>query len=134
MSLIFRTCLWAFLTSCCFATPVLAESCIDPQTTLEMRLCASQDYEAADAELNAVYKEARAVMKALDQDLPENLKGAGEALLQAQRAWIPFRDKACESEGFLFRGGSFEPLTVLHCKTELTRQRSEQLRFLLEGL
>lgn len=107
--------------------------CDNPQTTYEMQDCAARDYAAADAELNTVYKAARDYMKWLDQDLPENLKGAPDALRAAQRAWIPFRDAACVAEGFQFRGGSMESLIVLACKTELTRQRTEQLRFLAES-
>lgn len=106
--------------------------CADAVTTMEMRQCAAQDYEAADAELNAVYKAAQRTMKQLDADLPEDLRGASQTLREAQRAWIPFRDAACAAEGFQFRGGTFEPLMVLTCKTHLTRQRSAQLEQLLE--
>lgn len=107
-------------------------ACDDAQTTVEMRICAGQDYDLADTELNAAYKVARQSMRDLDKDLPEGLKGAADALLHAQRAWVPFRDAACIAEGFLFRGGSLEPLMVTDCKTELTRQRSAQLRNLIE--
>jgi uncharacterized protein YecT (DUF1311 family) len=106
--------------------------CRAPQTTFEMRQCAAQDYEAADVGLNAAYKAAQHAMRRLDADLPEDLKGASSALLQAQRAWIPFRDAACIVEGFQVRGGSLEPLFVMTCKTRLTRQRSAQLRQLIE--
>lgn len=107
-----------------------AANCEAPQTTVEMRLCAEQDFEVADAELNAAYKVARQHMRRLDQDLPDHLKGAADALLQAQRAWIPFRDAACAAEGFEFRGGSFEPVMVRTCKTALTQRRSEDLRLM----
>ncbi|MEP2715711.1 lysozyme inhibitor LprI family protein [Pseudophaeobacter sp.] len=113
--------------------PNLASAdCSDPQTTHAMRSCAAQDYERADAALNAAYKAAQRSMKQLDQDLPDDLKGASKALLQAQRAWISYRDAACAAEGFQFRGGSFEPLMILICKTELTEQRSDQLLQLIE--
>ncbi|OIQ35357.1 MAG: urease [Roseobacter sp. MedPE-SWchi] len=107
-------------------------ACSDPQTTHEMRHCAAQEYDQADADLNAAYKAAQRSMRALDQHLPEDLKGASAALVQAQRAWIPFRDAACRAEGFQFRGGTLEPLMVLTCKTHLTRQRSDQLLQLVE--
>lgn len=117
----------AFLGVFALPTGALAD-CRAPQTTFEMRQCASQDYAAADAELNAAYKVAKRAMQQLDADLPEELKGASAALLQAQRAWIPFRDAACIAEGFQVRGGSLEPLFVLTCKTALTRERSAQLQ------
>ncbi|CUH88897.1 hypothetical protein PH5382_02841 [Phaeobacter sp. CECT 5382] len=113
------------------ATAALA-ACDDAQTTREMRICAGQDFDLADAELNRAYKAARQSMHDLDRDLPDTLRGAEDALLQAQRAWIPFRDAACIAEGFQFRGGSFEPLMVTICKAELTRQRRDQLRSMIE--
>lgn len=105
------------------ALPVLAQSpnCANPVTQLAMNQCAARNYEAADAELNAVYKQARARMKAFS---PE----AGVLLRDAQRAWIPFRDKACDAEGMLYQGGSIRPLIVLNCLERLTRQRIADLR------
>lgn len=116
-----------------FLLPLSAQAdCSTAVTTFEMRQCAAEDYEAADAELNALYKAAQRAMKQLDSDLPQDLKGASQSLSDAQRAWIPFRDAACATEGFQFRGGTFEPLMVLTCKTHLTRQRSAQLEQLIE--
>ncbi|EAQ47002.1 hypothetical protein MED193_17454 [Roseobacter sp. MED193] len=111
--------------------PALAD-CNNPQTTREMRHCAALEYERADTELNKTYQAAQRSMRSLDRDLPNDLKGASASLLRAQRAWIPFRDSACETEGFQFRGGTLEPLMVLTCKTHLTRQRSAQLEELIE--
>jgi len=107
--------------------------CNNAQTQLDMTLCAKMDWEAADAELNAAYSEAMAAMKQTDSTLLADLKGAAETLKAAQRAWIPFRDKACESYGFLARGGSMEPMLVLQCRADLTRQRTAELKELAQG-
>ena len=109
-------------------------NCKEPQTQLDMTICAKKDWEAADAELNAAYKAAMAAMKQTDSYLSDDLKGAAKTLTTAQRAWIPFRDKACESYGFLARGGSMEPMLVLQCRADLTRQRTSQLKDLTQGL
>ncbi|CTQ74068.1 lysozyme inhibitor LprI family protein [Roseibium alexandrii] len=109
-------------------------NCKEPQTQLDMTICAKKDWEAADAELNAAYKTAMAAMKQTDSYLSDDLKGAAKTLTTAQRAWIPFRDKACESYGFLARGGSMEPMLVLQCRADLTRQRTSQLKDLTQGL
>ena len=106
--------------------------CSNPQTQMEMNHCAGLEYQAADEDLNADYRMARDAMKQLDEYLPDGGRSAAQSLLDAQRAWIAYRDAACETEGFLFRGGSMEPLIVLTCKTDLTRKRSEALRFLAE--
>lgn len=118
-------------------SPLLAQgqpNCRDPQTQTEMNICAGMDYKAADAELNRTYRSVIAHMKGIDADLPPELKGAEKTLRAAQRAWIPYRDKACEAYGFLARGGSMESMLVGNCLTELTRKRIEELKAIAKGL
>ena len=107
--------------------------CANAMAQQEMNLCAAQDYEAADLGLNAAYKQARAAMKGLDANMPAAERGAEAALLAAQRAWLPYRDAACASEGWLMHGGSAEPLVVYGCLATLTRQRTQDLLYLAEG-
>ncbi len=107
-------------------------NCANPQTTLEMKICAQIAYEAADGDLNADYKMARKYMRTFDQDLPDYLKGAEKALLKAQRIWIKFRDADCNLEGFNARGGTLEGLIIITCLERKTRTRSEFLRSLFE--
>jgi len=102
-------------------------NCQNPQFQQEMNYCAYQDYLAADRVLNKQYQRAIAFARQIDAVLPENLLGAEEALRQAQRAWIPFRDAACVAEGFISRGGTMEPLLVSSCLAFMTRQRTETL-------
>ncbi|MBL9055445.1 MAG: DUF1311 domain-containing protein [Rhodobacteraceae bacterium] len=107
--------------------------CTNAMAQQEMNFCAEQDYLEADAALNDAYKRARAAMKALDADLPAGDQGAEAALLAAQRAWLPYRDAACASEGWMMHGGSAEPLVVYGCLATLTRQRTQDLLYLVEG-
>ncbi len=102
-------------------------NCANPQSQLETNYCAYQDYLAADRVLNEQYQRAIAFAKQMDAVLPEYLWGAEDALRQAQRAWIPFRDAACIAEGFIARGGTMESLLVSSCLAFLTRQRTEAL-------
>jgi uncharacterized protein YecT (DUF1311 family) len=55
------------------------------------------------------------------------------ALREAQRAWITFRDKACEAEGFAMRGGSAEPLLVYGCMRQLTEERTGHLTVMVQA-
>ena len=72
-------------------------NCINPMSQFEMNHCAGVDYEKADAELNRVWPEYRKAMKERDavQDEPFFKKSA-ELLLEAQRAWIKYRDAHCD--------------------------------------
>jgi uncharacterized protein YecT (DUF1311 family) len=118
------------------AAPTAAEDNIDCSNAIaqaEMNICAEQDFEAADAELNAVWKDARKAAKEMDADLSDELKGADKALLAAQRAWIGYRDAQCELEGFQARGGTMEPQLVATCKAYTTRARTKELKEFIGG-
>lgn len=102
----------------------------------EMNICAHRDYLIADAALNAQWRLTRRAMQERDSeaDKPDwdDRPGYFDTLLEAQRAWIAYRDAHCRSEGYAARGGSLEPLLVSTCKTHLTKLRTAQLRELAE--
>ncbi|MDX8504532.1 lysozyme inhibitor LprI family protein [Mesorhizobium captivum] len=82
-----------------------------------MTICANTDYEAADAKLNAAYKEI----------VGGNDEKANKLLQTAQRAWIAFRDAECAYSTADSEGGSIHPMEVSECLTEITNQRTKQL-------
>ena len=95
----------------------------------------TEDWQAADKALNAVWPKVRAAVKKNDAELKAvdpSLVGADAALMKAQRAWIDYRDGQCEGEGFYARGGSLEPLLVTTCKTRMTSERTEELLLLIQ--
>ena len=59
---------------------------------------------------------------------------SADALRDAQRAWIPYRDKACAAYGYLARGGTLEPQLIYSCRADLTRSRVSELEELAGGL
>lgn len=123
------------LVFACLTLPAAAQEadCQNAVTQTEMSQCAYHDWEIADAELNLAYKRAMALLKDWDANLPEAEKGGAEALKEAQRAWITFRDKACEVEGYAMKGGSAEPLLVYGCMRQLTEDRAAQLNGLVDS-
>lgn len=122
------------LACLCLSLPVAAQDidCQNAVTQTEMSQCAYDDWEVADGELNVAYKRAMQLLQDWDADLPEAEKGGAEALQKAQRAWIIFRDKACEAEGYAMKGGSAEPLLVYGCMRQLTEDRTSQLNGLVD--
>jgi uncharacterized protein YecT (DUF1311 family) len=54
--------------------------------------------------------------------------GYYQALLNAQRAWLKFRDAECRVAGYAMRGGTGEAMIVSSCMAEVTRARTKQLR------
>jgi len=111
------------------------QEAMDAGVQQEMNICAAREFVAADAELNAQWRITRAAMKKRDESWDEGSPpdwdvrpGYFVTLLEAQRAWITYRDAHCRSDGYFARGGSLEPLLVSTCKTALTKERTEQLR------
>ena len=97
-------------------------------------MCAYQEFEKADAELNAVWKQAKASAGELDsQEDEESRKGAAKALLAAQRGWIAYRDGACELAGWEAHGGSMEPMVVSDRLADKTRARTKELQEFVKG-
>ena len=117
------------LLVCASALPGAAQTpdCANAMAQQDMNICAEMDWQAADVELNAAYKQVMAEMKAMDADLPPDLQGAADALRTAQRAWIEYRDGNCTAAGFPMRGGSAEPLLVYGCLRQMTENRTEEL-------
>ncbi|MEM7463647.1 MAG: lysozyme inhibitor LprI family protein [Pseudomonadota bacterium] len=132
-----------FLAAACSAVPPNALqaqelNCQNAVTQTEMTNCARMDWEAADKELNAAWEEA--LVLAEDEDAfrdsssGDNRPGYVETLRDAQGAWISFRDLECEYRGFQARGGSMEPMLVNQCLAELTRNRTTQLRNIIQEM
>ena len=108
--------------------PARAQDCSEPMDQQTMNLCAYKDWQAADAELNAVWKQAMEMARRSDEFTPEGEATTSRSLREAQRSWITFRDRACFAESLLMRGGSAQPLLEYGCKARLTRARTEDLR------
>ncbi|EUB96711.1 protein of unknown function DUF1311 [Rhizobium sp. CF080] len=109
-------------------------NCKNPQTQMEMNICSQRDFDAADKALNAQYQTTRKAMKNWDADSSADLKGAEDALVKAQRAWVAYRDAQCISTGFQAHGGSMEPMLISGCQADLTRKRSAELKELTEAM
>lgn len=114
-------------------------NCDDPVQQQEMNWCADLEFASADDALNHQWAETSALMKARDEAweatvVPQwdDRPGYFATLLEAQRAWLVYRDTHCRSDGYAARGGSLEPLLVSTCKTALTNVRTEQLRELTQ--
>lgn len=128
----------AFLVSASFAAAQDGEPDVDCENAMaqfELNVCAHRDYEAADTELNTVYKKAMAAAQKMDaeyKDMGAQYVGAVDALKRAQRAWIGYRDGQCELAGFAMRGGSAEPMLVSGCLADLTRKRTAELKSVYE--
>lgn len=91
-------------------------------TTQGMVECMAAERELHDAKLNAAYQQLMA-------ELPEDRR---EALKEAQRAWIKFRDAYAD---FLYdpNGGTIVRITTAHWLMQSTAMQARELEFLLNS-
>ncbi|RWC63060.1 MAG: DUF1311 domain-containing protein [Mesorhizobium sp.] len=93
-----------------------ADDCANAQDQTTMNECAGKDFTAADKKLNDAYKQIEARLK--DDAASKKL------LVEAQRAWVAFRDTECKFQGGpIDMAGTIYPMVVANCQTSLTNDR-----------
>jgi uncharacterized protein YecT (DUF1311 family) len=112
--------------------PVPPSDCNKAITQTEMNLCAQNRAESADKRLNNTYQ---ILQRRLAIDLRQgntaqiNLaKTRYQKLINAQNAWIKFRDTTCEYERSNFDGGSIAPMIYHDCVAKITDRRTADLQ------
>ena len=102
--------------------------CDKAMSNAETRQCADREFKKHDAELNRLYK------KLLNDaaSMGDVQQGYGvpplEALKQAQRAWIAYRDANCHWKSTSFYGGTGQSVIMSSCLAIATRDRVEELK------
>jgi uncharacterized protein YecT (DUF1311 family) len=98
----------------------------------ELRICAHDDYVAADRRLDIQWKKTIAAVKrdgTESKDIREKMWGLGrpdESLVSAQRSWIIFREQSCRTEERI-SAGSVHTRTYFECMEDMTKDRTRQL-------
>lgn len=108
------------LAGFCGSDIAMARDCSDEQTQTDLTICAVDNFNEADAELNATYKQMTDRLKTE----PDTLK----LLVAAQRAWIGFRDAECTYATQGTVGGTIHPMLEAECREGLTRKRIGDLK------
>ncbi|CDX34058.1 conserved exported hypothetical protein [Mesorhizobium plurifarium] len=104
------------------AARAAAIDCAAAKTQADLVTCTAANAASADVGLNAVYKALAGRLA------PADLK----RLRDAQRAWIPFRDKECAFRTKPYADGSVYSTLVETCRAELTKVRLAQLQHQLQ--
>jgi uncharacterized protein YecT (DUF1311 family) len=104
------------------AARAAAIDCAAAKTQADLATCTAANAASADVGLNAVYKALAGRLA------PADLK----RLRDAQRAWIPFRDKECAFRTKPYADGSVYSTLFETCRAELTKVRLAQLQHQLQ--
>jgi uncharacterized protein YecT (DUF1311 family) len=97
-----------------------AASVASAQSQAEMNDKEARDYRKADQTMNELYQR---LLKAYDPQ-------SKALLIQAQRAWIAFRDADCKLATHASGQGSVFPMLQANCLAGITNQRIKDLRYL----
>jgi uncharacterized protein YecT (DUF1311 family) len=98
--------------------------CGKEMVQMEMNLCAGANLDAANVELNRVY---RNLMSQQADDASKN------GLKDLERAWVAYRDKECAWEvGPQQDGGSIWPMEMDNCLQQKTDARIRELKASLD--
>lgn len=83
----------------------------------DLNTCADADLKRADAAMNAAYSK---LMKRIGPKAQAGLK-------DAQRAWLPYRDRTCDLEALGTEGGSSQSMVRAGCLASVTEERTKRL-------
>ena len=102
----------------CAVPCALAAPCTD-QTQNGLNACADAAWRRADAALNGAYRE---IVRRLKDD-----PATTSLLVEAQKAWIAYRDAECGFASSANAGGSMFPMAVSMCLETITKKRAAEL-------
>lgn len=94
--------------------------CPNTANQTELTLCAQRDQVAAEAALNAAYRDT------LARIAPSNRK----RIVDAQLLWATMRERTCSFEEELYAGGSIAPMARADCMARIAQHQTRQLQTL----
>jgi len=120
----------AFMTECLrnrqpIVEPPEKDPC-DSGGAFDSMKCAAPQWEKTEGELNTAYRELRSKLKS------SGLEHLERRLVEAQRAWVDFREKHCTFDAAVrVEGNSWNSYWTLSCKAEEAEARTRYLRQVL---
>jgi len=88
------------------------------ETTLGAEGCLERSILRTDAKIN---RRVRTIFRLLSD------RGAKRRFVAGERAWHTYRQKVCEGEADIYRGGSAEPVAFASCELERNRTHLREL-------
>lgn len=109
--------------------PAWAEDCSKVLNAMDLEDCAAKEQKVVEARLNSTYQK---LMRRLDgQEGGEKNQALRQAVLEAQRAWVRFREADCRAV-YTQHGGSARNLQVIGCLQSHAEQRLRELDDFME--
>ena len=100
----------------------------DGSTTIGIAQCIQAETAEWDAILNEEYKATQAVNAEADAAGYSTVMDRTDALRDAQRAWIAFRDADCAARYAMWQDGTIRTIVGANCHLTMTAGRAIELR------
>lgn len=101
------------------------DACRDTSTTAQINACAKQEADAAEVKLGNAYKKVLTMLSKPDDEIVRYAQ-VKKNLIDAQRAWVVFRQKECDAVQEFYLGGTIRTAMVLSCMKRLAEQRTKE--------
>ncbi|PXX41575.1 lysozyme inhibitor LprI family protein [Undibacterium pigrum] len=114
------------LTLACASSLAQAIDCNKASNTMEINECASIEQQKVEAKLNQVYQR---VLKGMEKDYASdgNFADMKKAFVNAQRAWIKFREADCDAVYQKNIGGTIRNVMHISCMQARAKTRIAEL-------
>ncbi|MFA8385286.1 MAG: lysozyme inhibitor LprI family protein [Pelagibaca sp.] len=97
-------------------------------TTIGISECIQAETEMWDVILNEEYNWTQMANDTADEQGLSEVLDRSDALREAQRAWIAFRDADCTARYAMWQDGSIRTIVGANCHLTMTAQRALELR------
>ncbi len=111
-----------------FASAQNQNPCQTQRNTIEINDCAKLTLAEKDKALNAAYQKLLGSLVAEDKTDKANYADVRKQLVEAQRAWISYRDNDCKAKYTLYEMGTIRGAVYWGCMIERTEQRTSELQ------
>jgi uncharacterized protein YecT (DUF1311 family) len=114
------------------AGPALAQDipgCENATSNIELGMCTSNAYQAADKELNDLWPKVLKYIDGQGEYMPADaLQKWKETIIAAQKAWVTFKESDCAAVEYEWWGGSGAGQAQTACLYAHTAARVEDLK------
>ncbi|MFS2007811.1 lysozyme inhibitor LprI family protein [Duganella sp. CT11-25] len=105
-----------------WSTSSFALDCKNAVSTPDINECAAVEQKKAEDKLNKTYQD---VLKSLDEGKDPETK---KALIEAQRAWVKFREADCKAVYQKSIGGTIRTVMYIGCMQNRAETRIQELK------
>lgn len=115
-----------------YVSPVFATSdCSSGNNDQEVHTCTQKNRNETELDLNKEYKLAKTRVETLFKGDNKELSQYMDALTEAQRAWLKYRENDCKLASYAAdKGSDLSNANINMCTSELNEQRIKKLKLI----